>query len=233
MKFDMYNSLNEITQADQLLQSLGLCNYSQIEPKKSWTKLLEESMSLITELPQELFILKNVFDCYLTEIIWLAAKDGNSNIASAAYPEVPGKVFVSTGVFYYVPPFTTFQKFSKYAAFENMMHECLHHRAEQIMQTNSILNHFMSSSVHIDIAWRNTNWSFSHSIQSYYVYFWILQLRQWAISSNLLNPEEKEKLIISIPEVRNILDSLGTQLCQVCQFSQGELTDVLELTVPD
>ena len=144
----MYNSLNEITQADQLLQSLGLGNYSQIEPKKSWTKLLKESMSLITKLPQELFILKNVFDCYLTEIIWLAAKDGNSNIASAAYPEAPGKVFVSTGVFYYVPPFTTFQKFSKYAAFENMMHECLHHRAEQIIQANSILNHFMSSSVH-------------------------------------------------------------------------------------
>lgn len=212
-----------------MLNSLGLNDYEQIQPPTKHIKLLESSMSLIQELPPELDVLKNIFVEELSEVIWLKPTNGASELASAAYPEVPGKVFLGRGVFYYIPPFTTFNQLSSYAALENMIHECLHHRGEKLMLKNQNLRECMNSDIELSIHWRGTRWSISHALQAYYIYCWILRLRNWAVTSEICTKQEQEKLKASLGDVHSILQSLEEQLTQASGINLTELNSILLL----
>lgn len=215
----------------EFLHALGINGYQKITPKAEWKLRLQKSMDLIYELPTELARLQSLFADELKEVIWLQAirKDAPT-FASAAYPEVPGKVFVTTALFYYVPPATATLITNTYFAFENMIHECLHHRGEKIFTASPLLRDLMKSSAKISVSWRATTWSFSHAIQAYYVYLWIFKLRQWRSNDVSEKIEIREILSQSLNDVSVIINELEIQLSQISKVSPIEFRALLAIT---
>lgn len=210
------------------LQSLGLAGYEHIPPKPAWSKRLQKSMNLANELPPELTSLKTLFHEELKEIIWLSPIDANAEpFASAAYPEVSGKVFLTLAVFTYIPPNLVLDPANPYLAFENMVHECLHHRGENIFTSSSILSPLMKLNQSIKIPWRKTEWAFSHAIQAYYVYLWIARLRQWRIQDLTAEPEFRQALAQSLEDVHLIISQLEEQLSAIAGLTASDFRSLM------
>ncbi|WP_413287559.1 hypothetical protein [Bdellovibrio sp. HCB337] len=208
----------------EFLESLGIHGFRAVQPKPLWTAHLEKAMSLVHRLPNRLAVLKTLFREELKELVWLEAATPEAELfASAAYPEVPGKVFLTLGVFAYVPPNLVSTSLNFYCAFENMVHECLHHRGEKIFRRSLLIAPWMDSKAQIQVSWRETQWGFSHAIQAYYVYLWIFELRKWYVQENLDSTHFESQLRESIDKVAEIILELEVQLAGVMGVQGSQL----------
>lgn len=210
--------------SQEFLRHIGMPDYQQIEPKASLQLRLQHSMNMIQELPESLGCLKSLFDEELKEIVWLeaTAKDAPA-FASAAYPEVPGKVFITAAVFAYLPPALCPEVLCAYCAFENMVHECLHHRGEKVFSSHPRISKSMMTDGPVSVSWRKTSWSFSHAIQAYYVYLWIRSLRYWRSQQPNETVKIRDLLSQSLIGVDSIIDELEIQLSLLADMPRSEL----------
>lgn len=81
----------------------------------------------------------------------------------------------------------------------------------------------MQSPKEVSVSRRKTSWSFSHAIQAYYVYLWILKLRQWRIPDSTENTELREMLSRSLADVKRIIEELETQLSAIAKIPRLDL----------
>ena len=205
----------------EALVELGMSGYRIATPNKVRQRKFEEALELFRSHALQSPFLRDhlqILEQEAQEIVWLKECGVHEVFASAAYPELPGKIFVTDAIFVGLPPDVQLSGLHPYAVIENLVHESLHHDLHrQLLNRSEADGEDLISKLQdqVRIPWRNTTWSVEKALHALKVYQVVLHLRVWALDELNFSTEDQLVMQASLPTVRSIIETLSSETKEI------------------